>query len=256
METRARIINAPELQYASGFTQGTALPRDEDWILVDKPMSLCSWIVVIFVPPNQFSAEDAKRTITDLVQGCEAIGMQVPEKQPLFVYKNLHDNVDQSILEALTQTTNERKTALTFLVCIVPDGINADLYTAVKNCSDIKSGIACLKAGKCKDAGQQYWANVALKINAKLGGVNVIPDPKSAPIISDPRMPTIVMGADVMHPAPGSQSPSRAKTHYDPQGAPSSVVSGGLQTREETLDKHRGQYLPVHDTQSKRMYFM
>ncbi|PBK70238.1 Piwi-domain-containing protein [Armillaria solidipes] len=465
METRARIINAPELQYASGFTQGTALPRDEDWILVDKPTSLGSWIVVIFVPPNQFSAEDAKRTITDLVQGCEAIGMQVPEKQPLFVYKNPHDNVDQSIMEALTQTTNERKTALTFLVCIVPDGINADLYTAVKHCGDIKSGVAsqCLKAGKCKDARQQYWANVALKINAKLGGVNVIPDPKSAPIISDPRMPTIVMGADVMHPAPGSQTPSyasvvasidsdgarymakttlqlgrqemivdlrtmakdlllaymgyrsgmekvttlpkrliffrdgvsegefkrvldlelpeleaacrdakmnpppkitfiivgkrhhmgffpkdakdkdtksgnllpgtvidqaitnpvesdfylqshggllgtskslhynvvydefgfspdaiqslaytlcftyarstrsvsipmpvyyahivcsQAKTHYDPQGAPSSVVSGGLQTREETLDKHRGQYLPIHDTQSKRMYFM
>ncbi|SJK96831.1 uncharacterized protein ARMOST_00077 [Armillaria ostoyae] len=469
MEIPARMINAPELKYGPGSKQATVRPRDGAWNLVDKkfskPMSLGHWIVVIFMQQNRFSPDDAKRTITGLVQGCEAVGMQVPEKQPSFFYKNPQSNVDQSIFDAVAQNRAERKTTPTFIVCILPDGSNADLYTAVKHCGDIKRGVAnqCLRVGKCRNARPQYWANVALKINAKLGGVNVIPDPKSAPIISDPRMPTIVMGADVMHPAPGSQSPSyasvvasidsdgarymakttlqlgrqemiadlrtmakdlllaymgyrsnmekvstlpkrliffrdgvsegefkrvldlelpeleaacrdakmnpppkitfivvgkrhhmrffpkdakdkdaksgnllpgtvidqaitnpvefdfylqshggllgtsksshynvvydefgfspdaiqslaytlcftyarstrsvsiptpvyyahivcsRAKTHYDPQGAPSSVVSGGSQTKEETLDKHRGQYLPVHDTQSKRMYFM
>ncbi|SJL18649.1 uncharacterized protein ARMOST_22246 [Armillaria ostoyae] len=60
------------------------------------------------------------------------------------------------------------------------------------------------------DAGPQCWANIALKTNAKSSGVNVLPDAKLAPIISDPRRPTIVMDADVMHPAPGSQPPSYA----------------------------------------------
>jgi eukaryotic translation initiation factor 2C len=43
-----------------------------------------------------------------------------------------------------------------------------------------------------------------LKINVKLGGINTIPDPQSVSVLTDPRNPTIVMGADVIHPAPGS----------------------------------------------------
>ena len=37
-----------------------------------------------------------------------------------------------------------------------------------------------------------------------MGGINVIPDPRSVPVLTDPRNPTIVMGADVIHPAPGA----------------------------------------------------
>ncbi|EEB98737.1 hypothetical protein MPER_01705 [Moniliophthora perniciosa FA553] len=58
---------------------------------------------------------------------------------------------------------------------------------------------------KCKGANSQYWANVCAKINLKLGGINFIPDSSSSTFraISDPRSPTVIMGADVMHPAPG-----------------------------------------------------
>ncbi|KAK0227568.1 hypothetical protein IW262DRAFT_543570 [Armillaria fumosa] len=215
MEITARIINPPKPKYGGtvslgahviaggtdlanapnglGSKQATIRPKDGAWNLVDKkftkPMSLGFWIVVIFVPPNQFSPEDAKRTITDLAQACEAFGMQVSRKQPLIVYKNPQDNVDQSITEALRQTTNEP--TQTFLVCILPDENNKDLYVSVKHCCNTKSAVAnqCLRVSKCKDARPQYWANVALKINAKLGGVNIILDPKSAPIISDIRQP-------------------------------------------------------------------
>ncbi|KAK0435064.1 Piwi domain-containing protein [Armillaria borealis] len=227
MEIPARMITAPELKYGPGSKQLIVRPRDGTWNLVDKkfskPMPLGSWIVVIFVPQHFFRPDDANRMIAALVQGCEAVGMQVSEKQPPFVYKNAQSNIDKSIMDALTQTTTGRKTTPTFIVCILPDRSNADLYTAVKHCGDIKRGVAnqCLRVGECKRARPQYWANVAMKINAKLGGVNVIPDPKSAPIISDPRQPTIVMGADVMHPAPGSQSPSYAAVvaNIDSNGA-------------------------------------
>ncbi len=43
-----------------------------------KPMSLGSWIVVIFVPPNRFSPNEAKETINGLVKGCEAVGELFP----------------------------------------------------------------------------------------------------------------------------------------------------------------------------------
>ncbi|KAG6827800.1 hypothetical protein H0H92_010435 [Tricholoma furcatifolium] len=61
------------------------------------------------------------------------------------------------------------------MVVILPDANNAEIYTAVK------------------------------KINPKLGGINAILDPSSARVLNDPKVPTIVMGADAMHPAPGSE---------------------------------------------------
>jgi len=39
----------------------------------------------------------------------------------------------------------------------------------------------------------------------KLGGINNIPDPASVRFLADSANPTIVMGADVIHPAPGSE---------------------------------------------------
>ena len=54
---------------------------------------------------------------------------------------------------------------------------------------------------------KQYLANVALKINVKVGGRNtVLVDALSRriPLVSD--LPTIIFGADVTHPHPGEDS--------------------------------------------------
>lgn len=63
---------------------------------------------------------------------------------------------------------------------------------------------------------KQYLANVALKINVKVGGRNtVLVDAISRriPLVSD--RPTIIFGADVTHPHPGEDSsPSIAAVCY------------------------------------------
>ncbi|CAG0913278.1 unnamed protein product, partial [Notodromas monacha] len=56
----------------------------------------------------------------------------------------------------------------------------------------------------------QYIGNVLLKINTKLGGVNSVPvadDMTQRFLMSEP---TLIVGADVTHPAPGSDQPSIA----------------------------------------------
>ena len=39
----------------------------------------------------------------------------------------------------------------------------------------------------------------------KVGGINTILEARSAPALTDPRNPTLVMGADITHPAPGAE---------------------------------------------------
>jgi len=61
-----------------------------------------------------------------------------------------------------------------------------------------------MKSSKCFRAKPQYYANITLKLNVKLGGINAVPEPRDVSFLTDSANPTIVMGADAMHPAPGS----------------------------------------------------
>jgi len=44
------------------------------------------------------------------------------------------------------------------------------------------------------------------RINAKLGGINTVPDAKSVPFLADRQNPAIIIGADVIHPSPGAEN--------------------------------------------------
>ncbi|KAF7793689.1 hypothetical protein EIP86_004805 [Pleurotus ostreatoroseus] len=72
----------------------------------------------------------------------------------------------------------------TLMIVILPENA-AELYRAVKH--------------------DRNMPEPSFRVNVKMGGINAILDQRSAMILSDPRNPTVVMGADVIHPAPGSQ---------------------------------------------------
>ncbi|KAI2467323.1 Piwi-domain-containing protein [Annulohypoxylon bovei var. microspora] len=70
----------------------------------------------------------------------------------------------------------------------------------------------CLQVSHVKKANAQYMSNVAMKVNSKLGGVTCkVPSPAAQPN-APPfwNKPTIMIGVDVSHAAPGSQQPSMA----------------------------------------------
>lgn len=51
-------------------------------------------------------------------------------------------------------------------------------------------------SSECHDILAELFDNyVGLRINVKLGGINAIPDPQSAAVLTDPHNPTIIMGA-------------------------------------------------------------
>ncbi|PGH34881.1 hypothetical protein GX50_02232 [[Emmonsia] crescens] len=90
------------------------------------------------------------------------------------------------------------------LVLVILPFASPPIYSQVKYRGDIKDGIhtICVVAEKFGKNQPQYFANVALKFNLKLGGVNHKLQPSKLGIVSEGK--TMVVGIDVTHPSPGS----------------------------------------------------
>ena len=111
-----------------------------------------------------------------------------------------------------------------FVVCFLPYK-GAPQYRSIKKIADVDRGFAtqCLVIEKAIGMQQAYYANVALKINVKLAGINALSTNPLPGLTNDtiilcvcPRVLVIksslwfVSGADVAHPGPGSTNPSIA----------------------------------------------
>ncbi|KAK7470584.1 hypothetical protein VKT23_002008 [Stygiomarasmius scandens] len=208
IQVQARILKPPVLKYGIGSKQPTIQPSNGSWNMRDKrfykPAEIQRWILVVYESQQRFGPGVAKDVIQGIVTGCQAVGIKI---QPTTVieYKNGQGRIEDGLKEAGRSCVQRYGGGPNLIVAVLPEGGN-DIYTAIKHFGDITMGVAtqCLKSNKCYRAKPQYFANVCLKINVKLGGINLIPDPSSVAALTDPHNPTIVMGADVIHPAPGS----------------------------------------------------
>lgn len=94
------------------------------------------------------------------------------------------------------------------LMIVILTSPSSSIYNQVKRAGDIRLGVhtICMQWSKVvADRGtEQLFTNVALKINLKLGGTNHTLDSKQLGILSEDK--TMVVGIDVTHPSPGSNS--------------------------------------------------
>lgn len=81
---------------------------------------------------------------------------------------------------------------------------NEEVYSYLKTLGDVNFGIPtiCVLGSKFKKNDPQYFGNVALKFNMKLGGVNQIVEPSRMSFVTEDK--TMLVGLDVTHPSPGS----------------------------------------------------
>jgi len=121
----------------------------------------------------------------------------------LIFWENGQGVISEQLKKAGKACVEKKNGPPNLIVVVLPEGGN-EIYTAVKHFGDVMMGVAtqCLKSNKCSRAKIQYWANVMLKVNVKLDGINAVLNDSP---IQDPANPTIVMGADVIHPAPGAE---------------------------------------------------
>ncbi|XP_015696506.1 protein argonaute 16 [Oryza brachyantha] len=91
-----------------------------------------------------------------------------------------------------------------FLLCVLPERKNCDLYGPWKKKNLHEMGIITQCIVPSTKMNDQYYTNVLLKINAKLGGMNCklsLEHRHMIPIVN--QTPTLILGMDVSHGSPG-----------------------------------------------------
>ncbi|TFY72934.1 hypothetical protein EVG20_g92 [Dentipellis fragilis] len=205
----ARVLIPPTLKYGAKSKQPTITPRDGAWNMIDKrlfqPGVIEQWIVVIYERQQRFNNNNVTDMIAGLTAACNTVGIVVKNAPAHVTWESAQGDISQQLRNAGLTCRNKTNALPTVIVVILPEGGN-DIYNEVKHFGDISAGVVtqCMKSSKCFRAKPQYYANVTLKLNVKLGGINTVPDPRSVSLLADATNPTIVMGADVIHPAPGS----------------------------------------------------
>ncbi|KAL1727089.1 Piwi domain-containing protein [Schizophyllum commune] len=267
IQVESRTLAAPTMQY--GIVPGprpqaetiastnSFTPMGGAWNMKGKrffkPMPLNSWAVLVVEDKSRFSLDALKSLIIGLKKEATNCGM-LPVKDPVL---SEHVSPQQSItkrLEELPARLRANKLPLPQIVILVLPFNGDERWTEVKKyarshltrgvltkspaagATSLFRGVAtqCLKAQKSARANSQYWANVCMKINAKLGGINAIIRPGDpSNLLADRNQPTLVLGADG---SVGQSSYAAMVGSVDPDAAKYRATSREQASRQELIE--------------------
>ncbi|KAK0240575.1 argonaute-like protein [Armillaria nabsnona] len=207
LHIRGRMLPTPRIRMGRGEIR----PNNGAWNLRDQSFSagikLELWGVLNFIP--RLNEQLCRSYVDALQQQCSSMGMTI--SSPVAIKSGNDRNVFREmndLVEIIYQKIGRKENIQMVLVMLPAQG---DLvHTQVKQWGDVLTGVPtqCLRSEKIKSANAQYWANVALKINARLGGYNQRVESAAFDEIS--QKPFMIMGADVSHASPQTFRPSIA----------------------------------------------
>ncbi|GBB99127.1 hypothetical protein RclHR1_03420010 [Rhizophagus clarus] len=221
----ARILPTPKIEYHQSSKAHHVQPKDGVWNLRDKKLAvgatLGSWSVLAFLSENDLPDRVIDMFMREFVSTCQNTGLNIPTKRPPILRANPIGDVEDSLKKAWLKAGNTAKAKPQLILCILPDK-GKDLYGEIKRVSDTVIGVAtqCIQSEQMNRPKPQYCANVCLKMNVKIGGMNSFVVPEHVPFLA--KEPTILIGADVSHPAPDdNEGPSFAALcgSVDPRGS-------------------------------------
>ncbi|OAY68389.1 Protein argonaute 7, partial [Ananas comosus] len=207
-----RVLQPPKLKFGDGGHVKDITPNrhDRQWNLLNSHVAEASkirrWALISFggSPEQHFCVP---KFINQLSNRCEQLGILLNKNtivNPLFEHIQLLNNV--ASLEIKLRKIQEAASGnLQLLICVMEKKHKgyADLKRIAETCIGVVSQ-CCLYSNLSKLT-SQFLANLALKINAKLGGCNVAlynTLPRQIPRIFSDDEPVMFMGADVTHPHP------------------------------------------------------
>ncbi|KAE8725840.1 Protein argonaute 2 [Hibiscus syriacus] len=212
-----RVIEPPVLKLAAPRTgklmKITVDKQKCQWNLVGKAVvegkSIQCWGVIDFTRYEERARLNCRTFILKLIDRCRNLGMRLEE--PLYEKAGMQilSNVNAlgQLLEGVTSQVGRGN--LQFLLCVMSR--KDDGYKCLKWISETKIGVVtqCCLSYHANRGQDQYLANLALKINAKLGGSNVELNDRLPHFHGEGHV--MFVGADVNHPgARDKTSPSIA----------------------------------------------
>ncbi|KAG8062958.1 hypothetical protein GUJ93_ZPchr0003g18535 [Zizania palustris] len=214
-----RVLLPPKLKLGSGGRIKDITPDrfDRQWSLLDSHVAegskINSWALISFggTPDQHFCIS---KFVNQLSSRCEQIGILLNKKtviSPLFERIQLLNNV--GILEGKLKKIQEAASGnLQLLICVMERKHQG--YADLKRIAETSIGVVtqCCLYSNLGKLTSQFLTNLALKMNAKLGGCNIAlysSLPCQIPRIFSQGEPVMFMGADVTHPHPlDDSSPS------------------------------------------------
>lgn len=213
----ARVLPAPKVVFGAG---GTANPGTFGrWDLKGKKFlssntaPLKAWGVMVISGSRGGKPDKSviENFLKAFVGAYIAHGGKVETKQPPMLLSTGTD-VPAWVTTAWNTIGGQFQARPQMIMFILPDK-NAEVYNRIKRSMDCRFGAVsqCVQYSHAQKAAPQYLSNVLMKFNAKLGGTTCrAVGPKSGGSNGLFSVPTIVIGADVSHAAPGSQASSCA----------------------------------------------
>lgn len=252
-----RVLDRPGLSYSSG--KSATIDGRASWNLRDVKFAvgarLDKWAVLVIQDGGRSDFKDVKdpelRRITNgFRMMCNDSGMEVqPLREQAYAVVRLsplgNNRFREDAIGEIEQAMRGlMERAAPELVLVMLSNEDKAIYNGLKWLCDVKLDIAtvCMQSEKVrKDRGQpQYFANVALKANMKMGGINHKLDANSGTWLKS--APTMIMGMDVTHATGGGPTNETRKHFYtcsckhDLTGTfPISIHCGGSREHRRTL---------------------
>lgn len=172
-----------------------------------KPTELASWTWLYLdaegARQHWESPEDLNNSLKAFASKLNKIGVATGPPTPGISIKLTGRDHEGEIDRAVGELMSRKNPALILTIIHANDSM---AYNCVKLACDVRRGVRNVNvlAEKLKGANDQYFANVGLKFNLKLGGTNQSLRTGELDLIAEGR--TMLVGVDVTHPSPGSAS--------------------------------------------------
>ncbi|CAK9186648.1 unnamed protein product [Ilex paraguariensis] len=207
-----RILQPPKLKLGNGGHVRDLIPsrQDRQWNLLDSHVFegtlIERWAIISF-GGNSDQKSNIPKFINQLAQRCDQLGIFLnkntiisPQFEPMQVLNNV------ALLESkLKKIHRAAFNNLQLLICVMERKHKG--YADLKRIAETSVGVVtqCCLYPNLDKLSSQVLANLALKINAKIGGCTVAlynSLPSQIPRLLQHDDPVIFMGADVTHPHP------------------------------------------------------
>lgn len=210
--TNARLLQNPEVTFANGKLNPGVSGR---WDLRGRKFwesnskVLRSWGMIIIGDACEMNHLEAFSS-----QFCSVYrghGGKI-EKPPTLLQVPFSFGDVGTVTEYAYKEIGNRNTEHPCIIFFIISDKNALTYERIKKNADCRFCVVsqCLQGAHVRKNQGQYCSNVAMKVNAKLGGVTCKiagPNPTTPPFF---KTPTMIVGLDVTHASPGSLQPSMA----------------------------------------------